>query len=857
MRLGRPLCLCGLSLFFAAAGGRGQTDPFGRCEDRFAQAPDRWESARCFADAGRSERRPDEAARRLKSLRESHPDRLWLRLAQAYVEEDRGSPDTGETYRQAVAAFMEARHTEGEVRARCAFATWLSKRGSRTEANQQLALARRSAEASQSNDILAEVLIFQARYLKSSGSGLQEPYRLASQAEKILFPRGDAVRQMLCLELLALLERELGRPGQAEQHYRRLEKLARQNERPRLVATAQLGIGILHFDELDRAPRSFGRERVIAELRTALVTTEEVGEPLLQAAAHERLAHLLSPSERQESIDRCLILARDRDDTLTTSCLISLARLQASTDKEAAERTLEEAEAVALRSRDPYSIARFWNGRMNLHWASGPRERAVADSLEAVRAVESLRDQKLEQVGRAGLFSRWLAPYYNASGHLLESFWQSDDPRDLDLAFSITESMRARVLRDLLAAPRSPEPPVSRSVVEGGLAPGEALLSFQIAPREDLGGFAGGPWLLVSTRGGTRVYPLPDAVGRASLETTVPALLGLIERRDGDEARLTEFLGSNLLGKALSELPRGVIRLVIVPDGILHLLPFAALRPDPKGPLLAERYQITMASSATLWERWRRQVRPNVRAAMILADPLLPKADPLPDSRNEGRYVARSCGKGSVLRFGKEAGEGFLKRQDLSRFAVLHLAAHAVADESSPEASAVLLAADAPGEDGRLQVDEITRLRLDGSLVALSSCRSASGAVVGGEGVMSISRAFFAAGSAAVLGSLWPLRDDDARDFFEIFYNHLDRGETAAAAFSAAQRERLHDGAPAEAWAGFVLSGDGNWRLPGRPEPPIWPSPAVAPAVVGGLLVLAAALILGLRKTRPRGVRSR
>jgi hypothetical protein len=842
MGLGSPLCLCGLCFFFAAANGQAQADPFGRCEDRFAQAPDRWESARCFADAGRSEQRPDEAARRLKSLRESHPDRLWLRLAQAYVEEDRDSRHASEAYRQAVAAFVEAHHAEGEVRARCAFATWLSRQGDRAEANQQLALARRSAETSRSNDILAEVLIFQARYLRSFDTGLQEPYRLASRAEKILFPRGDVVRQMLCLELLALLERELGRPAQAGQHYRRLERLARQNERLRLVATAQLGLGILHFDELDRAPRSFGRERVVAELRTALATTEKAGEVLLQAAAHERLAHLLSPSERQDSIDRCLLLARDRDDILTTSCLISLARLQARTDRDAAERTLEEAEAVALRSRDPYSIARFWNARMNLHWASGPRERAVADSLEAVGAVESLRDQKLEQVGRAGLFSRWLAPYYNASGHLLESFRRSGDPRDLDLAFAITESMRARVLRDLLAAPRSPEPPFSRSAVEDGLAPDEAILSFQIAPREDLGGFAGGPWLLAVTRGGTRVYPLPDTAGRASLETTVPALLGLIERRDGDEARFTKFLGSNLLGKALSELPPGVTRLVIVPDGVLHLLPFAALRPDPRGPLLAERYQITMASSATLWERWRRQARRNARAALVLADPLLPKGDdPLPDGRKEGRYVARSCGKGSVVRFGPEAGEAFLKRQDLSRFGVLHLAAHAVADEASPETSAVLLAADAPGEDGRLQVDEITRLRLGGSLVALSSCRSASGAVVGGEGVMSLSRAFFAAGSAVVLGSLWPLRDDDARDFFEIFYDHLNAGETASAAFSAAQRERLRDGAPAEAWAGLVLSGDGNWRLPGAPEPRR--SPWTVPAVAVGLLVLAAALI--------------
>jgi CHAT domain-containing protein len=190
----------------------------------------------------------------------------------------------------------------------------------------------------------------------------------------------------------------------------------------------------------------------------------------------------------------------------------------------------------------------------------------------------------------------------------------------------------------------------------------------------------------------------------------------------------------------------------------------------------------------------------------------------LPGARREGRHVLRRSGEGSVLRVGAEAGEAFLKRQSLSRFGILHLAAHAVADEASPEASAVLLAADAPGEDGLLQVDEITPLDLRGSLVALSSCRSASGALLGGEGMMSLSRAFFAAGSAAVIGSLWPVRDDDAEAFFAVFYDHLAAGETAATAFSAAQRERLEDGAPAQAWAGFVLSGHGGWRLPPGPQ---------------------------------------
>jgi CHAT domain-containing protein len=796
----------------------------------FAEAPERWESSRCFYEAGRSGGLWGEAAHRLESLAARHPDRPWLSLARAYVEMEQDPQQAAGRFREAVRGFVTRGHTEGEVRARSAFSQWLSGQGESKEAGEQISAAIRSAEAAGARDLLAEALIFKARHLQALGTGLQEPYRLARRAESILFPIGPAGPQMLCLELLAGLERDFGRPERAESYFRRLEQLARASGRRSFEARAQLGQGLLLFDDLDRAPRDSGSSRTAAQLRRALATAEEVGEAGPQAWIHSILARLVEPSEAREHLDRCLALARRRDDVVMASCLLTLARIQAETDRAAAERSLEEAHTVAVRSGHLTSLARFWYGRMNFSWRFHSREQALADSAEAIRAVEALRDRQLEQAGRAGLFSRWLAPYYAASGHLLEAFEQSGDPADLDRAFTITDSLRGRVLRELLRGPRPSDPPPSRAAIEAGLSPEEALLSFQIAPRQDFFGFAGGSWLLVFTRGGTRVYRLPETVNRAHLETAVSALLGLIDRRDGSEAELAAALHAQLLGAALADLPRNVSRLVIVPDGALHRLPFAALRPRREESPLADRYRISVASSATLWDRWRRQPGRSSRAALVLADPLLPAAlaevaerrgdgaGRLPGARREGRHVLHLSGPGSLLRVGSQAGEAFLKRQNLSRFGVLHLAAHAVADETNPEASAVLLAADAPGEDGLLQVDEIARLDLRGSLVALSSCRSASGALLGGEGVMSLSRAFSAAGSAVVIGSLWPVRDDDAEAFFAVFYDHLAAGETASAAFSAAQRERLEDGAPAQAWAGFVLSGHGGWRLPPGPQ---------------------------------------
>ncbi len=832
-----------------------QAEPFGRCEEQLARAPNRWEPARCFYEVARSEGLWDDAAERLDTLAARRPDLLWLRLARAYVEEERDARRASAIYREAISAFSLAGHVEGEVRARCALATWLTAQENHAGAGRELALAVAAAERAGAQDALAEALVFQARHLHDRGTSLQESLRLARRAEGLLFPRGDPVRQMLCLDLLARLERDLGLPAQAAIRFRRLEKLARANGRRSLEAKAQLGLGVLLVDELDRAPRFSGhRERALVQLRQALETADSVGDPEILAGILASLSHLLESRERMEALDRCIALAQGRYEALAASCLLSRSRIEADEgDATAADRFLDEARAAAERSGDLDTIARFWFDRMNIRWRFGPPDQAVSDSIEAIRAVEALRDLQLEQAGSAGLFSRWLAPYYVASGHSLEAFQGSGDPADLDRAFEITESMRARVLRDLLASPRSPEARLSRRALETSLRAEEALLSFQMAPKQDLFGFAGGSWLLVSTRNGTKVYPLPETVERAHLETAVPALLGLIERRDGSEAELASALGSQLLGQALSDLGPGVTQLIIVPDGALHLLPFANLRVHQGEAPLSTRYEISMASSTTLWARWRRQPRRDVRAALVLADPELPRTvavssirrgdegGRLSGARREGRRILRDLGSQSILRVGSAAGEGSLKQQDLSRFGVLHLATHAVADEENPASSAVLLAADMSGQDGRLEVDEISKLDLRGNLVALSSCRSASGALVGGEGVMSLSRAFFAAGAAVVLGSLWPVRDDDAEAFFEVFYNRLAAGDTAAAAFSAAQRERIRDGAPAEAWAGFVLSGDGNWRLPPESQRPGEVSPTVL--ILAIVLAISTALL--------------
>ena len=138
------------------------------------------------------------------------------------------------------------------------------------------------------------------------------------------------------------------------------------------------------------------------------------------------------------------------------------------------------------------------------------------------------------------------------------------------------------------------------------------------------------------------------------------------------------------------------------------------------------------------------------------------------------------------------------------------MAAHARADAAFPDRSAVFLAPGDAAEDGWLQPREIAALTLDGQLVVLSACDSASGFLLSGEGPLSLARAFFAGGAGAVVATRWPLRDDDAAFMMERFYAHSDRASAPRAALRRARREAIAAGRPAAAWAGLALLGDGR-----------------------------------------------
>jgi CHAT domain-containing protein/tetratricopeptide (TPR) repeat protein len=641
-----------------------------------------------------------------------------------------------------------------------------------------------------------------------------------------------------------------------------------------------------------------------------------------RAIAELFAAEATSKTAALEHVEHCLALAvtmrQPQDEAVCSWVKASLLRDSAPAVARASElRALDATERANSPRTQAYSAGR----RMRLSWETKPRSHAISDSLEAINAIETLRSLQDVSESSAELFSTWTSDYYWLSGRLLQdrrdedlalAFSITERMRARSLLDALERSRAApdpghaavkqrRALLEAIAGVqrRLMDPTIQESdrraslakledlerreqearrivgltfgerpggkasfpdlqSIQSALAPNEALLSFQTGVWETYDGtFGGGSWLVALTRDRHSIHRLPD---RAQLVPVVPVFAGLLDRSDELGATSAVRLHKELLSEALNGLPSDISRLILVPDGVLHHLPFDALRQTVDGPPLGVRYELTIAPSATLWLYWRtRPPQIATRRALAFADPILSvsvsatnsdrnaalvrglRLGRLPHARRESRAIERHFGDVEAL-VGERASEDQLKRRNLQNYDLLHFAAHAISDEVRPERSAVLLAADGETEDGLLQSREIERLNLDGRIIVLSACQTASGAVLSGEGVLSLARAFFAAGAHAVIGSRWPIRDADAAALFESFYRFLARGASLSEALMQTKIEAIASGRPASVWAGLVLVGRGDLRpfpVSDRPASRAgWPVAAVLIAVVGAVVGL-------------------
>jgi len=304
-----------------------------------------------------------------------------------------------------------------------------------------------------------------------------------------------------------------------------------------------------------------------------------------------------------------------------------------------------------------------------------------------------------------------------------------------------------------------------------------------------------------------RVETHTIAVSSAGLQRDVDRFLRRLAGASFDYEDEARRLYRLLLKPAARTL-RGRQVIAVVPDGPLWRLPFQALQ-DAGGQALVERFTLFYAPSLASLGRAPGPAiaHPNVLA---VGNPRATAVD-LPDAATEARQIVELYdGERSRALIGREATESAVK-QHAASYDIVHIAAHAIVDDEQPLYSGIVLASEG-GDDGLLEGREITRLHLNARLAVLSACRTASGQVRRGEGLIALSWAFLVAGCPTVVATQWNVPSVSTARLMVDFHRELARGAGVAVALRRAQLRLMKDRRYRHPfyWSPFVVVGAGR-----------------------------------------------
>ncbi|MEO1082633.1 MAG: CHAT domain-containing tetratricopeptide repeat protein, partial [Acidobacteriota bacterium] len=482
------------------------------------------------------------------------------------------------------------------------------------------------------------------------------------------------------------------------------------------------------------------------------------------------------------------------------------------------------------------------------HLKAGRPELAAELGDRGFASLEKVRRTPPEFEDRIRFFASGWALHDVRVTARMELFRQTGEEQWRDAALFTAEEGRALGLIDLLdgfvpedAQADAPSPSERyRSVLDASAG----LLHFHLGKGQSF------LWRWVDGR--VEAFPLPPASEIAQLAESFRkhltarddprsgesprARAGRIREADQSAAQAARELSTMLrLPEAVSG--QDVERWVIIPDGALHGVPFAALgrrrgTADGEWRPLLEDFEVVYAPSASSLGALRKLAQRTVsRDFLAVADPVFDAADPrnggkakpgptaqslarLPLTRDEAQGIASMAPAGAVVLMDHSANKERLFEESLKDVGFLHFATHGLIDPEHPGQSALVLSHF--DRDGRpleafLSVSELQRLRLDAQLVVLSACHSAAGEEVRGEGLLGLARGFMNAGVPRVVASQWAIQDGVAQELMKSFYRKIwVEGQRPAAALREAQLEQRRRGLGPYHWAAFSFQGD--WR---------------------------------------------
>lgn len=253
----------------------------------------------------------------------------------------------------------------------------------------------------------------------------------------------------------------------------------------------------------------------------------------------------------------------------------------------------------------------------------------------------------------------------------------------------------------------------------------------------------------------------------------------------------------------LDEFLDGVQRLVIVPHLFWHYLPFHALFDGERREYLMDRFEISYAPSASVLEVCLGKKRHGRDRALVLCR----DDGDLPHVEKEGDLIGKVFSTATILQGGDatlDQASGHLSPD------VIHCACHGYFNPDQPFLSGIAIPP-GKGEDRPTFMMDLMRLRLDSSLVTLSACDTGLSRISNADDLVGLSRAFFGAGAAALLLSLWKVADSSTAYLMENFYwhyvaNRQSKGRSLQLAMQAVRANP--DYAHPYYWAPFVVMGE-------------------------------------------------
>jgi CHAT domain-containing protein len=240
-------------------------------------------------------------------------------------------------------------------------------------------------------------------------------------------------------------------------------------------------------------------------------------------------------------------------------------------------------------------------------------------------------------------------------------------------------------------------------------------------------------------------------------------------------------------------------RVIVVPHGPLHYVPFHALY-DGKSHLV-ERYEISYSPSASVLKLSRERsanqshpAGPGTLVALGLTETGTPSIGA------ELRALGGLFPDSVMLTEHRATRENLFESAPRARF--LHLASHGYFRRDNPMFSFLKLA------DANLHFYSLLDMRLNAELVTLSACHTGVNRVFPGDELHGLVRGFLYAGAPSVIASLWAVNDTSTSDFMREMYSKIRSGATKRAAVRHAQLAIRDAYGHPYYWAPFVLMGN-------------------------------------------------